>query len=177
MRFLKPLLVAALLIFPILAVAQKKSGVPKRSPYINYRYKGIPPSNTLPNGVRHWGGGLIGDFDSDPVYGVSQVGKGNTKMLWFEVSTGQDDSGVTGWQVMDVLAFPAMPKTDYLLLTPDPSIECHRNGNDIPNLVGVGRIIPRQQIFRPSKLWIANLETKKFEPTSLTGIKCQYAEP
>ena len=176
MRFVKSLLIPALLIFPLLTLAQKPAAG-RQSPYINYKYKGVPPSNTLPNGVKHYGGGLIGDFDSDPVYGVSQVAKGRTKMLWLEASTGRDESGVTGWQVHDVLSFPAMAKTDYLLITPDPSVECVRKGKNIPNLVGVGRILPRQQIFRPSKLWIANLRTKRFEPTSLSGVKCEYAEP
>jgi hypothetical protein len=148
-----------------------------RAKYVNYKYKGVVPLRTLPNGVKHFGGGLIGDIDADPVYGISQVQLGRTKMLWLEASTGKDASGVTGWRVVDVLAFPGMVKTDYLFFYGDPGISCTRSGNDIANLVGVGRIIRRQSVFQPSKLWIANLETKKFEPTPVRDVKCQYTEP
>lgn len=163
----------ALLALPALAYAQ--SG--ERAKYINYKYKGVLPESTLPNGVKHLGGGLIGDFDADPVYGVSQVQKGKTKMLWLEVSTGQDERGVTGWQVMDVLAFPLFGASDYLFFGGDPTIECKRGGKDIPNLVGIGRILPRQGIFKPTKLWVASVTTNKFEPTPVAGVRCVYSEP
>jgi hypothetical protein len=167
------LIATAVLFLPTLVFAQTDY----RSKYVNYKYKGVVPSTSLPNGVKHFGGGLIGDIDADPVYGISQVETGRTKMLWFEVSTGKDARGVTGWNVIDVLAFPALLKSDYLFFYGDPAIGCTRSGSDIPNLVGVGRIIRRQGIFQPSKLWVANLETKKFEPLSLSGIKCEYSEP
>jgi hypothetical protein len=148
-----------------------------RTRYINYQYKGVVPETTLPNGVRHLGGGLIGDFDADPVYGISQVQKGRTKMLWLEASTGKDDTGVTGWKVLDVLSFPALLKTDYLYFINDPSIMCLKNGSDVPDLVGVGRLNSTRGVFQPSKLWVANLKTKRFEPYSVAGVKCQYSEP
>lgn len=50
----------------------------------------------------------------------------------------------TGWQVRDVLAFPALTKSDHLFYMYDPAIDCRRNGKDIPNLVGIGRIYRRQ---------------------------------
>lgn len=172
MKLDKLFLITALLTLPVVAMSQAK-----RSPYINYEYKGVIPNGTLPNGVKHFGGGLIGKIDADPVHGISQVAKGRTKMLWLEVSTGQDARGVTGWRVMDVLAFPAPPKSDYLFFAGDPAISCRRRGTAIVNLVGVGRIIRRQGIFRPSRLWIANIKSEKFEPVSLAGVKCEYSEP
>jgi hypothetical protein len=166
------LLVIALLVLPILAVGQAK-----KSPYIGYEYKGVVPSATLPNGVKHFGGGLIGKIDADPVHGISQVEKGRTKMLWLEVSTGQDAGGVSGWRVKDVLVFPALTRSDYIFFAGDPAILCRQRGTEIVNLVGVGRIARREAIFRPSKLWVANLRTEKFEPMSLAGVKCEYSEP
>lgn len=148
-----------------------------RSPYVGYKYGGVVPSTNLPNGVKHNGGGLIGKIDADPVYGLSQVSKGRTQMLWFEVSTGQDSSGVIGWEVKDVLSFPALAKSDYLFFYGDPSIFCRRKGTDLVNLVGVGKISRRQGIFRPSRLWTANLKTKRFEPTPIAGVRCEYSEP
>ena len=167
------LIVIVLLILPALAYAQSAGG----AKYIGYEYKGVPPEKTLPNGVKSMGGGLIGDINADPVYEIAQVGKGKARMLWLNVSTGQDSTGVTGWKVLDVLYFPALRATDYLILAEDPSIDCRRKGNAIPNLAGVGRILRRQGIFRPSKLWTANLTTRKFEPIALAGVKCVYSEP
>lgn len=145
--------------------------------YVNYEYAGVGPSATLPNGVKHLGGGMIGDIEADPVYGIAQTQKGRLKMLWLEVSTGQNERGVTGWKVLDVLAFPRPLATDYIFFTGDPAIDCKRNGDDIPNLVGVGRIMRRQEIFKPAKLWTADLTTRKFKPLALTGVKCVYSMP
>ena len=165
--------IIAFLFVPAFVSAQ----VNDRAKYINYEYKSVLPGKALPNGVIAMGGGLIGDVFADPVYEIAEVKKGKTKMLWFNVSTGTDSTGVTGWKVLDVLSFPALLKTDYIYMTGDPSIECRRKDEEIPNLVGVGRIIPRQGTFKLSKLWVANLTTKKFEVTGLTGIKCTYSEP
>jgi hypothetical protein len=172
MKLLRLLHIFALVMLPMFAVGQAKI-----SPYIGFEYKSVVPSATLPNGVKHFGGGLIGKIDTDPVHGISQVAKGRTKMLWLEVSTGQDAGGITGWRVKDVLAFPALAKSDYVFFAGDPAIKCRRRGTEIVNLVGVGRIVRRQAIFRPSKLWIANLSTEKFERMSLAGVKCEYSEP
>lgn len=148
-----------------------------QSEYVGYEYKGVVPDTTLPNGVKHLGGGLIGDIQADPVYGISLVEKSGTKMLWLKVSTGQDSTGVTGWKVLDVLSFPAMAKSDYLFFTDDPSLECRRSGNEIPNLVGTARIFRSRGIAKPLRLWAANLKTKKFESMPTVGVKCVSDEP
>lgn len=163
----------AVLLIPAIVFGQALD----HSRYLNYEYKGVTPSSTLPNGVKHLGGGLIGDFDSDPVYGISQVEKGKTKMLWLEVSTGKDSTGVTGWKVLDVLSFRALGPANYIFFSGDPAISCRRNGKEIPNLVGIGRIVRREGIFKPSTLWTADLITKKFKPTDGSGVKCEYSEP
>lgn len=147
------------------------------SRYIGYKYKGMLPSKTLPNGVKDMGGSLIGDINADPVYEIATMEKGKTKMLWLNVSTAMDSTGVTSWKVLDVLSFLSLLKADYIFFYGDPAIGCTRSGKDIPNLVGVGRIIRKQGIFRPSKLWVADLTTKKFEPISIRGVKCEYSEP
>ena len=163
----------AVLFLPALASAQQADG----AKYIGYEYKNVNPGKTLANGVKSMGGGLIGDVRADPAYEIAEVEKGKVKMLWLNVSTGLDSTGVTGWKVLDVLSFPTLLKSDYLLVYGDPGIQCVRGGKDIPNLVGVGRILRKQRIFKPSKLWIANIETKKFELTPIRGVKCEYSEP
>jgi hypothetical protein len=147
------------------------------SKYIGYEYDGVRPGTTLPNGVKLLGGGLIGDVQADPVYGVSEVQKGKIKMIWLEVSTGQDASGVTGWKVLDVIGFSTLARTRYVFFTGDPAIGCRRGGKDIPNVVGEGRIVRARNVFVPSNLWVANLKRKKFERISLAGIRCEYSEP
>jgi hypothetical protein len=165
-------IIVLLLLLPVLTVAQAS-----RSTYVGYEYKGVAPETTLPNGVRHFGGGLIGDIDADPVYGISQVASGTTKMLWLEASTGRDASGVTGWKVKDVLSFTSLAKSDYVFFAEDPSIECKRKSEPIENLVGVGRIFQARGVFRPSKLWVANIKNEKFESISLANVVCSYSEP
>lgn len=170
--------IGAATIFAVLFVSSLALGQESdRTRYLNYEYKGVNPSSTLPNGVKHMGGGLIGDYDADPVYGISQVEKGKTKMLWLERSTGKDATGVTGWKVLDVLSFRALGPANYIFFIGDPAISCSRNGKEIPNLVGIGRIVRREGIFKPSNLWTADLITKKFKPTDGSGVKCAYSEP
>ena len=178
MKLTKTLIITALLLFPVTGIAQPKRASDERAKYINYKYNGVNPESMLPNGVKHFGGALIGNIDADPVYGISTVAKGNTHMLWLEVSAGRDSrSGVTAWRVLDVLAFPGMTKSDYLFFSSDPAVGCRRNGREIPELVGIGRLVRRQGIFRPTKLWIANIKTKKFDAIPITGVKCEYSAP
>ncbi len=163
----------AVVFLPVFSYGQTSS----RAKYIGYEYEGVMPAASLPNGLKHMGGALLGDIEADPVYGISQVEKGRTKMLWLESSTGRNAGGIAGWKVADVLSFPALAQTDYMFFTGDPGIYCRRNGKHIENLVGVGRIVRRQGVFRPSKLWTADLTTKKFDPVKLSGVKCEYSEP
>ena len=161
----------ALLIFSTSALSQ--SG----SEYVGYEFQSVLPGTVLPNGVKDLGGGLIGDINASPVYGIGQMQKGKTKMLWLEVSTGQDAKGVTGWKVLDVLIFSTLARTRYVFFAGDPAIACRRKGEEIANLVGDGKIDRAGGVFVPSNLWIANIETKRFEPISVKGIKCEYSEP
>ena len=158
-----------------LVFAQKASDAGAK--YVNYEYAGVTLDTTLPNGVKHFGGGLIGDIEADPVFGISQVSAGRTKMLWLEASTGRDAKGVTGWKVLDVLAFPNAAKNDYIFFYGDPSIQCTRNGKDVPNVVGIGRIYASRGTFVPAKLWTADIKARRFVSTASVGLKCVYSEP
>ena len=176
---MRSLIVVSLLLMlvPMIANAQKTPPANTGAKFINYKYKGVTPPNLLPNGVKHLGGGLIGDINANPVYGIAQTENGKLKMFWLEVSTGQDAKGVTGWQVLDVLSFQNVLKTEYLFLAGDPAINCLKDSQEIPNLVGRGRIMRTKGSFVPSKLWVADIEKKKFVPFAVTGVKCGYSEP
>lgn len=168
------MLIGVLVLVQLSASAQTRDN---RSQYIGYEFDNVLPDTLLPNGVRYLGGGLIGDIDADPVFSISEHVKGKTKMIWLKNSTSKDETGVKGWRVLDVLAFPNLAAADYLFFYGDPGIHCTESGTEIENLVGVGRIQRRQGIFKPTKLWIANLTAKKFEPRSLTKVRCVYSEP
>ena len=166
-----------LIIIPAFAYGQKAPAANAGAQFINYKYKGVTPPKQLPNGVKHLGGGLIGNINADPVYGIAQTEKGALRMFWLEVSTGQDATGVTGWQVLDVLTFSGVQKSEYLFFAGDPSINCTKNSREIPNLVGRGRILRTKGSYIPSKLWIADIAKRKFVPFGLMGVKCVYSEP
>jgi len=168
---------AILVIFNLYIFVYPQKAVDDGAKYVGYEYVGVVLDTTLPNGVKHLGGGLIGDIEADPVYGIAQVSKGTLRMLWFEVSTGRDSKGVKGWKVMDVLAFPNLAKSDYIFFYGDPSIECLRNGKDVPNLVGVGQINASRGIFKPSKVWTADIHTRRFQTIAMTNLECVYSEP
>jgi hypothetical protein len=171
-------LLLLLIVVPAFADAQKAPVEKAGAQFINYKYEGVVPPNRLPNGVKHLGGGLIGDFDADPVYGISRVTKGTTTMLWLEVSTGRDESGVTGWRVLDVLSFPALRPTQHLAFALDPAIECTRDGKGLTeDTVIIGDLLGKSGIYKPQRAWIANLRTGKFESAAIARLKCLYSEP
>ena len=145
--------------------------------YIGYEYKGAVPDTVMPNGVKHLGGALISDINKDPVYGIAQVSKGRTQMLWLEVSTGQNEKGVTGWRVLDVISFPKPIGSQHAMLPLDPAVECTRNGKAVPYLVAVGRIDTRRASYTVQRAWIADIDKKKFTPASIRGLRCNYYEP
>ena len=166
-----------LLSFAMLASPSFGQTIQRRSGYIGFTHPGVIPENALPNGVKYIGGGLIGDVNADPVYGISMVSKGKIKMLWLEVSTGQNGGGVTGWHVKDVLSFYNQRAYDQLFIAGDPTIECHRKGKPLENVAGIGRIVPKTGIFRLSSIWFVNTKKEKFDRISTAGIKCVYSEP
>lgn len=162
--------------FTLLLVAP--SSAQASAKYIGLEYQGLVPDTVMSNGVKHLGGGLISDHRVDPVYGISQVSKGKTQMLWLEVSTGQNEKGVTGWRVLDVLSYPALTRSQHLHFSPhDPSVECLRGGKPVGGLVALGTISRLKGIYTPQRAWIADIEKKKFTPASIRGLRCTYSEP
>ena len=145
--------------------------------YIGFEYKGVVPDTVMANGVKHLGGALISYHRVHPVYGISQVSKGKTRMLWLEVSTGQNEKGVTGWRVLDVLSFPALTSTQHLLISFDPAVECLRGGQPVDRLVAIGTINRQRGVYTSQRAWIADIEKKKFTPASTRGLRCTYSEP
>lgn len=181
MRFLL-LILLAFIAFNAPASAQQRAVTAKqtadgKSQYVGYKYKGVNPDTVLPNGVKHLGGGLISDFNVEPVYGISNVTRGRTQMLWLEISTGSDAGGITGWQVKDVLTLPAMSKNQSFHYPTDPAVSCQRNKQEAGNLIVFGEILSKQGRFNVRRAWLANTKNEKFEEVPAKGIQCEYSAP
>ena len=161
------LLLTALLL-PVAAFGQA-------SEYIGYRYKSVVPETVLPNGVKNLGGGLVGDYNTSPVWGVADVNKGKARMLWLEKATAEDETGVTEWEVIDVLSFPKIAADEELLL--GSAMECTENGKDSDDMVVHVRFQKKQKDYKTLKAWRADLKAGRFVPIDAKNVKCRYDEP
>jgi hypothetical protein len=65
--------------FTLNVSAQKKE-------FVGYKHKGVVVGETLPNGAKDLGGGLL----SNENFGVSRFSKGKKHYLWLEKITGRD---------------------------------------------------------------------------------------
>ncbi len=139
--------------------------------FVGYRHKGVVFGQTLPNGVRDLGGGLLTDED----YGVTRFSKGKKYMLWLEKIVGRNAKGEPSWEVKDVLMFPNLKKNQVFLFS--YSSTCKLNGRGNLDLVVMAELAPKTKNYKVLKAWRANAKKERFEQTSSKGIVCQYAAP
>ncbi len=154
-----------LLIFIALSLnisAQKKE-------FIGYKHKGVVVGETLPNGVKDLGGGLL----SDENYGVSRFSKGKKQYLWLEKITGRDTKGVPSWIVKDFLEFDTLKKNQEFLFS--YSSTCTNSGKENLDTIVLAELKPKKKTYKILKAWKANIKKEKFEKLSTNGIKCKYA--
>lgn len=130
----------------------------------------------LPNGVKDLGGGIIMDGNKISSYGIGRFSKGTTQMLWLELATGEDANGVTGWEVKDVLVFPELTRSQELFFAAGNDA-CTINGKNDGKLVVFADFSPLKKKYTVRKAWRANLESEKFRPIPIKGIRCEYYEP
>lgn len=161
---LKIFLTLVLAAAPMLAAPQKKE-------FVGYRHRGVLVGETLPNGAKDLGGGLL----SDDRYGVSRYTKGKRYMLWLERITGRDGKGVPSWEVKDVLSFDP-PKKDQKFLF-SYSSTCTQNGRANLDLIVMAESNPKTKKYKVLKAWRANVRREKFEKISEKGIACSYDAP
>lgn len=152
------------LLLPAVAFTQKKS-------YIGYKHRGVIYGETLPNGVKDLGGGLL----SNENYGVSRFAKGKTFMLWLEKITSRDKKGVPSWEVKDVLTFTNLKKNQEFLFS--YSSPCMQNGKKAGLDLIVRAGLAPQKNYKILEVWTADLKKEKFKKISVKGIKCEYVEP
>jgi hypothetical protein len=144
----------------------------QQSEYIGYKYKPVLMDQSLPNGVKGLGGAIISDPKIQPMWGIARMSKGNTQMLWLEKSIEQDEHGVKKWEVLDVLTFVNFPKSRELLFGVD---ECRRNAKEDNRLVVQASL--RRGKYIVEKAWIADTSSQRFVSVSVSGIRCEMAQP
>jgi hypothetical protein len=134
------------------------------------QYVGLKHGPELPGGLVDKGGGLISDPYKDKIqFGMSQVSRGATNMVWFELLTHHDSQGRAYWEVLDVVTTPPLRRTQLVMLT-----LCLFNGNPDPEIAAVVAPLPRRSYeTRIIKAWRANRQTRKLEPIPVTGVKCE----
>lgn len=142
----------------------------KTSEFIGYRHKGILYGETLPNGAKDLGGGLL----SNENFGVTRFQKGKKYMLWLEKITSRDAKGVPNWEVRDVLAFDNLKKNQEFLFS--YSSTCTQNGKENLDLVVMTELSPKKT-YKVVHAWKANVKSGKFDKINDKGIVCRYVEP
>ena len=160
-------LFVSLLLFSLTAFAAPQ----KKSEFIGYRHKGVLYGETLPNGVKDLGGGLL----SNDSYGVSRFQKGKKFMLWLEKITDRDKKGVPSWEVKDVLTFDNLKKNQAFSFS--YSSTCRQNGKGNLDLIVMTELSAQKKTHKVIRAWRANVRTAKFEKISDKGIVCSYVEP
>jgi hypothetical protein len=161
---LKLLFLLAFLILPPSLAAQKKE-------FVGYRHKGVVYGETLPNGARDLGGGLL----SDDNYGISRFAKGGRQMLWLEKVTSRDKKGVPSWEVLDVLIINNLKKNQQFLFSYASPCTDGSGAEDL-DLVVLAELQAAPKAYKVLQAWRADLLSEKFVPLSTEGIRCEYVE-
>ena len=131
--------------------------------YIGLRHGPLPP------GLKSRGGSLVSAVGDAKEYGLAEVHRSTTKMLWFERLTHRDDKGVAYWEVTDVMVLPRITKKQVLVFA-----FCLLNNQPDGEIVAVADYVEGVQYFtRVRRAWRANRQTEKFEVIPTKGIKCE----
>jgi hypothetical protein len=156
------------LIFSLLLFTLSTFAAPvKKSEFVGYRHKGVLYGETLPNGAKDLGGGLL----SNENYGVSRFSKDGKFMLWLEKITARDAKGIPSWKVKDVLTF-SKPKSNQEFLFSHSS-GCRQNGRENLDLIVQAEFLPKTKTYKVINAWRANVKKERFEKASNKGIVCQ----
>ena len=161
---LKFILILSIFLLPSIVFAQQNG-------YIGYKHKGVIYGDTLPNGVKNFGGGLL----SNDNYGVSRFSKGKKYMLWLEKITGRDHKGIPSWEVKDVLVFDDLKKNQEFLFS--YSSPCRQNSKSNLDLIVKAEFLPKNNTYKVLEAWKANVKKEKFEKISTGNIKCEFIAP
>ena len=160
----KLLLLLTFLVFTLDAPAQKNV-------FIGYKHKGVVVGDTLPNGAKDLGGGLL----SNENYGVSRFAKGKKHYLWLEKITGRATDGVPNWIVKDVLEFDTLKKNQEFLFS--YSSTCTMGGKASLDTIVLAERQAKSKKYKILKAWKANTKSEKFVKIPTRGIQCTVETP
>ena len=133
------------------------------------KYIGLRHGKALPPGLKWIGGSLVSAVRDEKEYGMTEIHRGTTKMLWFERLTHRDDNGTAYWEVKDVMVLPRLPKKQVFLYA-----FCLLNDQHDSEIAAVADYDADAQYFtRVRRAWRANRQTEKFEAIPTKGIKCE----
>lgn len=150
-------------------VSAQRAAAPVKQNIDTAKYIGLRHGPTLPAGLKSLGGGLVSAVGDTREYGMAEIHRGTTKMLWFERLTHHDDKGVPYWEVKDVLVLPPVPKKQVLVYA-----LCLLNNQPDGEIAAIADLEPDVQYFsRVRRAWRANRQTEKFEAIPTKGIKCE----
>ena len=158
------LLILTFTAFALESAAQKKE-------FVGYKHKGVVVGETLPNGAKDMGGGLL----SDENYAVSRFSKGKKHYLWLEKITGRDGEGVPDWVVKDVLEFDPLKKNQEFLFS--FSSPCTIDGAEDLEMIVLAERPRKTKKYKILKAWKANIAKEKFEKIPIKGIECIAEKP
>ena len=161
---LKFILILSIFLLSVSVHAQKNN-------YIGYKHKGVVYGDTLPNGAKDMGGGLLSSGD----YGITRFTKGNKYMLWLEKITERDRKGIPSLEVKDVLTFGKQSKNQEFLFS--YSSPCVLNGRNNLDLIVRTEFLPKTNKYKVLDAWKANIKKERFEKISTDKIKCEYVAP
>jgi hypothetical protein len=160
---LKLLILLVLIAAPLSIAAQKNK-------FVGYRHKGVTFGETLPNGVKDLGGGLLADEN----YGVTRFSKGGKFMLWLEKLTSRDKQGIPSWEVKDVLIFDKPKQNQEFLFS--YSSGCLQNDKLNLDLIVLAKHLSKTKSYKIIRVWKANTVRERFEKVSPKGIVCTETE-
>lgn len=158
------------IIIAIMLISLPGFAISQKQKYIGYKHKGMVFGETLPNGVKDLGGGLL----SNENYGVTRFSKGKKYMLWLEKITSRDAKGIPNWEVTDVLSFKTPKRNQEFLIS--YSSPCEQNGKPNLDLVVMAERSAKNRTYKVIQAWKANIKEEKFEKISTKKIVCKYVE-
>jgi hypothetical protein len=133
------------------------------------KYIGLRHGQELPQGLKRVGGSLVAMAGEEKGYGMTEVLRGTTRMLWFERVTHLDDKGIPYWEVKDVMVLPRLPRKQVLAY-----YGCLLNNRADNEIAAVLDYEPDVEYFtRARRTWRANRQTGKFEVIPTKGVKCE----
>lgn len=138
--------------------APKQVLEPRRYIGLKYHARAMPP------GLKHLGGWTLGE-----AHAVSEISRGELRMLWLERLIARDKKGRPSFEVLDVLVLPAIASDESL------SHYCARPGEeDGEGVVAIVKDAPakKERVTDLRHAWFLDARRSRIEAIPLEGLSC-----